>query len=355
MQRRLDIYILLLASAFFLHTRSSHAQGVTYNSPAGPIRTEVVGPFSPYPPGGNPWLSNSSTQAPAGGGVTSGVSGTAQVKVGPKTVPVPTTVKANIPNIAIATAGAAVLTKFLPGVGLALTVGQIASLLLPDRHRCADNTMGYFCETPSTFVWNKGGVDYPSPEAACAASGYIVYERNPTTAMCGIEREDGSKAPVYVNVFAMCPDGQSPQNGTCNGVVSGVEGPVSADKLAGEINDKLSSNPGAAKSLADAIIEARRSEAASDPSKGNTLNSDLINHNTPLTLDAQPVTTNPEVISTATITNPDGTTSIREVTQQTTVTPTISAGATPDLTRTLSCRTPPPSQRLFATRTPPPM
>jgi hypothetical protein len=297
------------------------------------------------------------TNVAINGGVRVGASGAVAVQAGGFSIPVATTVAADVGTTAVARAAGRVAMRAIPWVGTGLLVADIASVVSssgystcpPPSFFCKKDPNGFaVTDTLSAYVQNqaKGACRSPSENCgymAAAAAFCANYGRanwdgivrpyasppNPAYSTYYLQYQFyftcfPSGDPLYTVAMAKatgCPAGYHVDTGQCvkdNAIAPTL--PATLDEVNTAIAAKLNADSQATlriKASMDAISQAN--PGVEPPLDVTTV---------PVTVTA-PQTTGPAIqVSTKTIDNPDGTTSTEKITQQTIVTPVIQSGGT---------------------------
>jgi hypothetical protein len=312
--------------------------------------TDVVGPFSPYPPYENPWVSQ--TWAKDWPSTSTGTStGADMVRRGETTVTTATGQKVKIP-VSIATKVSKVNIAKAAAKALRLTPQGVVAGVIVDKlveegiRRCFENQLEWCKEenvepdAPPNFTWTLGGytgMTWSSPQAACAykktqmtTSPYYSWVwttvmTSQTTYSCRTTNSTGVVFDVgYGSGVSTCPTGYTlktlingdkyctPTNPTKKQV------PASDPDLQTATENQQNKNPG----LSPQISEGARKDGQSPdkPEFGST----------PTNVSAPPVTSAPRETGRSTTTNPDGSISTKTITEKSTVTPKVEGTTTGD-------------------------
>lgn len=277
------------------------------------------------------------------GGVRAGAAGSVGVAAGGFTIPVATAVTADVSYAAIALGAGRVALRIVPWVGAALTIAEIAREVKGSGIvTCAPPD--FFCKPgPSTagtvsaggWTLNVNGVNDASPYATAQAACDVAYSRATVA-------QQASWGPMHINML-------SANTGTCTGSSGIGYGGINAIKATCTGGSVLSAD-GYSCTLPGSLVPATVPDLQTQLNTGFAANASLalamkqnidslqqqnpgtapaIDYTSvPSVVTAPSVTSDPKVISTTTIPNPDGTTSTQKVTQQTTVTPVISTPST---------------------------
>lgn len=258
-------------------------------------------------------------------------------------IPVPTTATASVSKAAIASAA----SKLLRGVsllGLGVTAYEIYKAYQESGYQTCPPP-NFFCkpevnDIPGTYQsysfpslrnsivgfdqgcslsFSQIKASFPSSQNYQQATGYTTvvttYFSYPAVScrLVGGPAAGGEYDVIYRQQTGSCPSGTTLQNGKC--VSSVATTPYTDQELQQAFLDKLNADPSFAKRYYDAI--------RSDNLRNQILNSnDVLPSDTPLTVQASPVTTPETIVKTRTIPNADGTTSTEITKEKVTVTPT---------------------------------
>lgn len=337
----------LLISAGLFFVPYAHAQMAPY--------PQVTGPFSPYPPQYNPYLPNPVTGAPSAisqatsAGVNATQSGTAVVKTAAGVrIPVPVSQTANVSKAAISQAARACFTS--PAAAAACGAAAAAVAALAEKNICYSTVvpgLPYIC-----------GPDAPSPAMPpypLESSGWYGVGTCTTQNTCsfGVVVEKlvlsgcgpGGKSPTYgapflqnggvrtVNVQCRTASNEGPYGaGNANTLTNpppytSPVRPWTDSEVATILQQKMDADFANNRLLYDAM----KKDEAANPNRDASLNP--IKSDTPVSVNAPPVTSPERTVSETTIPKPDGSTDTKTVTEKTTVTPTTT-GTTQGDTKT---------------------
>lgn len=307
---------------------------------------DVVGPFSPYPPQYNPYLPHPATGAPSlatqatSAGVNATASGVAQVKMpsGLK-IPVPVSNTAAISKAAIGNA-ARIAVRALGPIGAAATAYAVYEEI-KDAGVTTCPPPDFFCKrvpgaqssavgADKWFSYSYNGLKFASAEEGCAVvhdrkkSGSWVYGYrlrwvSTDSVACDFISSDGTSGPssnferlTYMG-GGSCPNGGTQSGGQCTGL------PTDTAFTDAELEQTLQQKMDADFNFNRRLVDSLHKDIAQ---RGLTPNADPINANTPVTVNAPPVTSSERTVSTTQSQRPDGSTDTTTVKETTTVTPT---------------------------------
>jgi hypothetical protein len=338
--------------------KSANAQGVVYNSPAGPIPTEVVGPFSSWSAG---MRAAPSAVSSSGNGVALRASGIATTTLS-NGARIGSTVAATgeiiSPRIAALTAG---FIKWGRIANPAIVAGSVAYAVYKESGYTTCPPPDFFCK-PSTVPSTSGGFRmsadsaYPfssTPLAACQQYFNRVYPPGTPNAnfyggasglrVSALNPANNNSFDCYSSIngfyaqgqqFALvCPNGSTPVAGVCQSNTPNA--PYTDSELEQAMLDKMRAEPAFAKKYWDAVLTDSLANPGYKPPVG-----ELVNADTPITAEPiAPTTTPKEVVNKEEFQNPDGTWSTRTTEAQTTVRPKLEGTTVGDARVTTSSTT----------------
>lgn len=302
------------------------------------------------------------------GGVRTSATAAVDIAAGSLTIPVTTTVAADVSTAAVVAGAGRIALRAVPWVGTAIVLGEIATAVKNQSGYVTCDAPNYFCKagtsttTTSTVAgsiyYNQGNSDGSSSGVhSDAADTCIAFAASRTAihastdgyvykCMGSVEWVPGKTSPTDtyywynkagtlvssytaswsdMGAYIVCPDGKQQAftlAGTCTVTTTTAGDPVAL--TSDEVNAALSK---AANADGD---WARRMKIDMDSVANQNLDLDppVDVKAMPVTVTAPAVTSNPVTVSTSTIQNADGTTSTQTVSQTTTVTPSITSGGT---------------------------
>lgn len=311
MNRLFLVFVLALLGSFF----SSAASADTFNSIINNIVRSTPG----------------ITNVAINGGVRVTAAGAVDVAAGGLVIPVATSVAADVSAASIAAGAARIAFRAIPWVGAALVVAEVANQVSKDNISICPPP-DFFCKKVSGAggYYNdyQPGIGYGSAQSVGAAAVAYLYSAN----HCTSAGQD------------FCPDASSM---TCSDTARGwrcdnlrstaypslsgyrdvdatthpdVVSPATSSDLQASLNKQFQ---------VDAGIALRMKQQMDLVSQQNLGTEPPINmSNSPITVSSPPVSAPADIISTTTLTNPDGSTSTVVVRAQTTVTPQIDSNGT---------------------------
>jgi hypothetical protein len=301
------------------------------------------------------------TNVAVGTGVRTSIAGSVGVAADGLTIPVATTIAADVPYAAVAAGAGRIALRAVPWVGTAIALAEIGKVLNASGMQDCP-APGYFCKAggtstsvqsfkPTFYMSHSSGATSGAPNTSVVATcnAYVASRNSVTTNGYKYFVIQASEAPnplcnygwndqygnfvsnypaqgVDLHITATCPDGTkgSTSDGwvtfTCTVTKIDVAGPATLEDVNKALSDKANADHDwgvKIKSQMDAVAQAN--PAMEPPVNVKTA---------PLVVTAPPVTTQPQTVSTRTISNPDGSTSTETVTKATTVTATQGSPST---------------------------
>lgn len=294
----------------------------------------VDGPFSPYPPQYNPYLPHPATGAPSlasqatSAGVNATASGTAQVRMPSGVrIPIPVSQTAAVSKAALGNA-ARVAVRALGPIGAAATAYEVYKAV-QEAGVSTCPPPDFFCRAPSQaeqnsagsawyFDISQNGPFFPNSDAACnygVPGSHAVQQGNPNAHLC--YKENGSYTGKTVTRKAgICQPGYHYVSAAVGCL---ADNPQMQSMTDGELEQTLQQKMDADFNFNRRLYDALQRDIAE---KGLTSNADPINANTPVSVNAPPVTTAERTVSTTQTPRPDGSIDTTTVKETTTVNPT---------------------------------
>ncbi|WP_293779268.1 hypothetical protein [uncultured Oxalicibacterium sp.] len=331
MNAALILFLLFVSLAW----TSAHAQ-INYPTAGGVIPTDVVGPYSQYPPSYNPYLNNAQqntvTTATANG-VQAKITGEATVRTaGGTAVKVPVSQTANISKAAIAKAASKAIAKATPFVGTAYAIGEFLAEMNDKGYRLGPDGRVEGPEQPGIPGDPAGtgyGIEgYPqynsrSPETTC--NGWASWKAG----ISGFTKDGWSYRTELQNNGTVCRNYYT--HNVCTGCAQtevqyikkitnyytpGFR-PIDEAQIHADAMARLESHSGFSKRMYDALKRDEGVYEGAWPGDYNPLKA-----NNGIDFGGLPVSTSPQVVSTTTATRPDGSIDTTTVSQWMTITPT---------------------------------
>lgn len=303
------------------------------------------------------------TNIAVGTGVRTSVAGSVAVAADGLTIPVATTIAADIPYAAVAAGAGRVALRAVPWVGTAIALAEVGNILASSGFKSCPPP-DFWCKTSapvgSTYVptvmkfryctGNAGACatwhdDVGSACADLAAFNSTRYQSDGKTLLPWSVQSIQTVAPFICVIYTpgnksnanpngydpgtfssgaatqlYCNDSTLAVNGLCTVTTPGTDGPATLEDVNKALANKINADHDwgvKMKNQMDAIAQAN--PAMEPPVNVKTA---------PLVLTAPAVTTQPQTISTRTIPNADGSTSTETVTKATTVTATQGSPST---------------------------
>lgn len=252
-----------------------------------------------------------------------------------KSIPLPANWAANIPRSTLAASAAKILKKAGPyGIVAYALYDYLSPLIALNPDGSIDGSDPVY-----TFTWSGGtnpwtGVYYgpvtgsPDIGSACAAQQTGCNNMtNPSTGVtCSAYVRDSSscffKASPTASPSVFYPAETCSSGSLSNHRCIGGDGSSTIPLTESELAEQIQSSAATEKLLLD--------HAIADAAYNDLPGTDVIPPATPATITVSPVTAPPEVISTKTINNPDGTTSTETVTETATAEPEVTGSTSED-------------------------
>lgn len=249
---------------------------------------------------------------------------------------VPVNVAAHVSNASIARAAAKVGVRAIPGVATAIALGELADILgeayrvnngvIEERydsgHPTAPPGSAFYLEAPGAF--NRG----PNAATIDAAFAGFLAANSLTLSQISNQRMSCNTNNVCSMIWrrnGLWTDSSATIRWVANQHPV-VFSPINEAKIHADAMERLMNNPAYSKHMYDALKQDQASYAGNWPGLYNPVES-----TTPISVSASPASDAARVASTETITNPDGSTRTRTVTEQTTVSPVISGSTVGDI------------------------